>query len=264
MAADVYFKDTLSNDGEVNGTLPAGVTVSGKEISWKLSRGELNNGATVAIPVKLTNGYMQDKNRLNTTLNYFNSNASANLQSSYRSGEYKWTDTSSTTWLDLSNPQVAYKVSSVGLTVTKKDTAGTALSGATFKLYSGTDVSGTALETVTTVGNGVATFNKKLTPGKTYTLVETQAPNNYELYGKVITFTAGSSYSVDSIHGSNVTLNYDNSDLSKLHFDVEVKNTMKAYNLPQSGGPGAIIIVCLGVALMIGAAVYFVYSRRRK
>lgn len=266
-SADVYFKDTLSNDVEVNDTLPLpdGVTVdtTGKVISWELNKGQLNNGATVAIPVKLTDVYMKNADRLDA-LAYFNSNDSATLTSTYRDVPYEWKDTDAEKdWLDLSNPQVAYQVSKVGLTVTKKDTTGNALSGAKFKLYEGTNVSVAEIGEETTDVNGVATFTG-LTAGQQYTLVETQAPDGYELYGKVITFKAGSSYSVDSIHGSNVTLSYVNSDLSKLHFDVEVKNTLKAYNLPQSGGPGAIIIVCLGVALMIGAAVYFVYSRRSK
>ena len=138
----------------------------------------------------------------------------------------------------------------------------TKLAGAKFDLYRTvypgeaggvliphTPVQGIKLEgDKVTDANGVATFEKYEANGDRYDyyLVETQAPSGYNLLDNA------------------KKLNFTGNDVAETHgvYTVEVPNS-SGIKLPITGGTGTVIFTVIGIALMVGAVVLLVVSRKK-
>lgn len=161
------------------------------------------------------------------------------------------------------------------LTITKKNGDGTeTLAGAEFKLYRGTDTNGDPIEFVD-LGNGeyrVATDTDKadnqltktstlvsptngkiivkgLDDGK-YTLVETKAPDGYNILKDPTTITIGASS------------NNDGTDVTVTGNDVTVKNN-KGSLLPETGGMGTVLFTVVGTAGILAVLYSFMKSNKK-
>lgn len=95
--------------------------------------------------------------------------------------------------------------------------------------------------------DGVATFKKYEANGTRYDyyLVETQAPSGYNL--------------LDNAVKVNFT---DDVAITDGVYTVKVENT-SGIQLPITGGTGTVIFTIIGIALMVGAVVLFVVSRKK-
>lgn len=112
-----------------------------------------------------------------------------------------------------------------------------------------TTVKGILLESgLTTDANGAATFEKYEANGKKYDyyLVETQAPSGYNLLADA------------------VKVNFTDAEVEATNgvYTVEVPNS-SGIQLPITGGTGTVIFTIIGIALMVGAVVLFVVSRKK-
>ena len=112
-----------------------------------------------------------------------------------------------------------------------------------------TSIKGILLESgLTTDANGAATFAKYEANGTNYDyyLVETQAPSGYNLLDKA------------------VTVNFTDADVANTAgvYTVKVSNS-SGIQLPITGGTGTVIFTIIGIALMVGAVVLFVVSRKK-
>lgn len=96
--------------------------------------------------------------------------------------------------------------------------------------------------------NGAATFEKYEANGTNYDyyLVETQAPSGYNILDKA------------------VKVNFTDTDVAATAgvYTVKVKNA-SGIQLPITGGTGTVIFTIIGIALMVGAVVLFVVSRKK-
>lgn len=112
-----------------------------------------------------------------------------------------------------------------------------------------TSIKGIKLEgDITTDDNGAATFAKYEANGTKYDyyLVETQAPSGYNILDNAVkvNFTDAE---VEATGGT---------------FTVKVPNK-SGIQLPITGGTGTVIFTVIGIALMVGAVVLFVVSRKK-
>ena len=96
--------------------------------------------------------------------------------------------------------------------------------------------------------NGVATFEKYQANGTNYDyyLVETQAPSGYNLLDDA------------------VKVKFTDTDVENTAgvYTVKVSNS-SGIQLPITGGTGTVIFTIIGIALMVGAVVLFVVSRKK-
>lgn len=96
--------------------------------------------------------------------------------------------------------------------------------------------------------NGAATFAKYEANGTNYDyyLVETQAPSGYNILDNA------------------VKVNFTDSDVATTEgiYTVKVPNS-SGIKLPITGGTGTVIFTIIGIALMVGAVVLFVVSRKK-
>lgn len=111
------------------------------------------------------------------------------------------------------------------------------------------NINGILLESgLTTDANGVATFEKYEANGTNYDyyLVETQAPSGYNIldYAVKVNFTDTEVATTAGI------------------YTVQVPNK-SGIQLPITGGTGTVIFTIIGIALMVGAVVLFVVSRKK-
>lgn len=146
-----------------------------------------------------------------------------------------------------------------------KDQADNKLAGAKFDLYrtatqaeidAGTseEIPHTSIQGIKLEGdkvtddNGAATFEKYEANDTNYNyyLVETQAPSGYNLLDKA------------------VTVNFTDADVENTAgvYTVKVSNS-SGIQLPITGGTGTVIFTIIGIALMVGAVVLFVVSRKK-
>ena len=146
-----------------------------------------------------------------------------------------------------------------------KDQEATKLAGAKFDLYrtatqaeidAGTSVEiphtsiqGIKLEgDKVTDANGTATFAKYEANGTNYDyyLVETQDPSGYNILNNA------------------VKVNFTDSDVATTEgiYTVKVPNS-SGIKLPITGGTGTVIFTIIGIALMVGAVVWFAVSRKK-
>ena len=112
-----------------------------------------------------------------------------------------------------------------------------------------TSVNGIKLESdLITDADGAATFEKYEANDTNYNyyLVETQAPSGYNLLDKA------------------VTVNFTDADVENTAgvYTVKVSNS-SGIQLPITGGTGTVIFTIIGIALMVGAVVLFVVSRKK-
>ena len=112
-----------------------------------------------------------------------------------------------------------------------------------------TAVNGIKLEwDLVTDDDGVATFEKYEANGTNYDyyLVETQAPSGYNLLDEA------------------VKVNFTDAQVEATAgvYTVEVSNS-SGIQLPITGGTGTVIFTIIGIALMVGAVVLFVVSRKK-
>ena len=143
----------------------------------------------------------------------------------------------------------------------KEGDAATKLANAEFDLYRTayagetgsvtiphTDVQGVKLESGVTGADGTLTFAKYEANGVKYDyyLVETKAPSGYNLLteAKKVNFTDAQ---VEATAGI---------------FTVDVANN-SGIQLPVTGGTGTVIFTVIGIALMAGAVVLLVFSRKK-
>uniref|UniRef100_UPI00359FF004 SpaA isopeptide-forming pilin-related protein n=1 Tax=Jeotgalibaca porci TaxID=1868793 RepID=UPI00359FF004 len=131
------------------------------------------------------------------------------------------------------------------LTITKLGENETLLDGAEFELQEadGTvakDIQGNELTGITV--DGVLSFNNL--PFGTYTLVETKAPDGYELTDQtwIITITE--------------------ENQTNPHVTITVTNK-RMQTLPSTGGPGTILFTLIGVGLMLVAGISFSQTDRK-
>lgn len=112
-----------------------------------------------------------------------------------------------------------------------------------------TTVKGIKLESgLVTDNNGSATFEKYQANGTHYTyyLVETQAPSGYNIldHAVEVQFTDADVSTTDGV------------------YTVRISNKT-GFRLPITGGTGTVIFTIIGIALMVGAVVLFVVSRKK-
>lgn len=112
-----------------------------------------------------------------------------------------------------------------------------------------TSIQGIKLEgNKVTNANGVATFEKYEANGTNYDyyLVETQAPSGYNLLDNA------------------VKVNFTDAVVAETNgiYTVKIENT-SGIQLPITGGTGTVIFTIIGIALMAGAVVLFVVSRKK-
>ncbi len=111
------------------------------------------------------------------------------------------------------------------------------------------NVAGILLESgLTTNVLGVATFEKYEANGDRYAyyLVETKAPTGYNLLSNAV-----------EVHFTDAEVAGTNGI-----YTVEIENT-SGIQLPITGGTGTVIFTVIGIALMVGAVVLFVLSRKK-
>ena len=112
-----------------------------------------------------------------------------------------------------------------------------------------TTVAGILLESgLTTNDSGVATFEKYEANDTRYAyyLVETKAPTGYNLLSNAV-----------EVHFTDAEVAGTNGI-----YTVEIENT-SGIQLPITGGTGTVIFTIIGIALMVGAVVLFVVSRKK-
>lgn len=112
-----------------------------------------------------------------------------------------------------------------------------------------TTIKGVKLEgDIVTDENGSATFEKYEANGTNYDyyLVETQAPSGYNILDNAI------------------KVNFTDADVEATEgiYTVEVPNS-SGIKLPVTGGTGTVIFTVVGIALMFGAVILFVISRKK-
>lgn len=112
-----------------------------------------------------------------------------------------------------------------------------------------TTVNGIKLEgDLVTDANGTATFAKYEANGTNYDyyLVETQAPSGYNILDNA------------------VKVNFTDAEVETTNgvYTVKVPNS-SGIQLPITGGTGTVIFTIIGIALMVGAVVLFVVSRKK-
>ena len=112
-----------------------------------------------------------------------------------------------------------------------------------------TTVNGIKLESdLVTDANGTATFAKYEANGTNYDyyLVETRAPSGYNILDNA------------------VKVNFTNTEVEATAgvYTVKVPNS-SGIQLPITGGTGTVIFTIIGIALMVGAVVLFVVSRKK-
>ena len=112
-----------------------------------------------------------------------------------------------------------------------------------------TTIEGFLLESgLTTDANGAAIFEKYEANDTNYDyyLVETQAPSGYNILDNA------------------VKVNFTDSDVATTEgiYTVKVPNS-SGIKLPITGGTGTVIFTIIGIALMVGAVVLFVVSRKK-
>lgn len=171
-----------------------------------------------------------------------------------------WTNANDRTGEPESTPVYVATLELKTVKVDSKDNS--KLSGAEFKL----ELNGTALKFTKTadgeykvdpIGTDTLTsgaegkLNISGLKAANYTLTETKAPQGYQLLVESLQMV------VDENSNTAVTVNADSSDIRM------IKN-VKQPNLPLTGGMGTILFSVAGIALIGGAAFFFIRSRKTR
>lgn len=91
----------------------------------------------------------------------------------------------------------------------------------------------------------------------TYYIIETKAPENYNIYGKVIEISIDVTYGNTLTNGTYVTNSPKNG-----YAVIDVINT--AFTAPETGGIGNMIFYIAGTCFLVGSAVLFFISHKYK
>ena len=242
--------------------------------NYKLTVTSEGEGEATTFNVALTNGYLQGADfyandvaytsvTYSATLNKYavtgslgNPNELVKLQYSNKNGVQSEAEGNET---DV----YAY---TYGIEITKTNESGQPLSGATFKLYK-TEANAKAgtgdFATGVSDSNGKVVFKNanneeiRLASG-TYYAVETIAPEDYNVYGKVITINIDATYGTTFTNGTYVT-NCPTDGIEKL----SVQDTKIL--LPETGGIGNFIFYIIGgIGVVVGGVVFAISRKRAK
>lgn len=148
-------------------------------------------------------------------------------------------------------PEKDPAVYTFGLKIIKENTQNELLSGAIFDLYRVTDSGNVLVKEGLETVNGIVTVDG-LASGK-YMLVETQAPEGYNLLKNPIYFEITSKYENGVLVEHNTTNGY---------YEMTVINK-KGFTLPETGGMGTIIFTVVGLGMMTVAASAYVIMKRK-
>lgn len=233
---------TLDTTATAEYTFKLSVDTAKYAASWSASGGKqlvitytatLNDDDTTAVNTKETN---------KVTFDYSNYPYVAN------SHEQK-TDTVDVTTFAIKIDKYVDGAQSTKLAGAKFDLYRTVYPGETGVTIPHTSIQGIKLEgDKVTAADGSVTFEKYEANGTNYDyyLVETQAPSGYNLLDNA------------------VKVNFTDTDVAATAgvYTVEVKNA-SGIQLPITGGTGTVIFTIIGIALMVGAVVLFVVSRKK-
>ena len=159
-------------------------------------------------------------------------------------------------------PHDKVKVYCINVILTKVDGQDTdvKLAGATFELSKFEGGSYVLKQTVTSDASGIISFGK-LGSGQ-YRLVETMAPAGYNLLTAPIDFTITAGFTgtdLTSLTSSNPLFTVN---LGAATLTADVENNSGSI-LPGTGGIGVTIFYVTGLTLMIGAAIFFIYRKKK-
>ncbi len=275
-----YLDEAKDKTFYVSDKLPDGLTIVTGSIKVKVNGGEVDAAAYTLDTPAIADTFTFKLSVSNEQYtNYWKANAGINpLVITYTAKLNNDTTTAvneketNTVKFDYSNyPYVAShvtKTASVDVTtfaikVNKVDASNneTKLANAEFDLYRTaypgetgsvtiphTDVQGVKLESGITGADGTLTFAKYEANGVKYDyyLVETKAPSGYNLLTNA------------------VKVNFADADVTGTNgvYTVDVENS-SGIQLPVTGGTGTIIFTVIGIALMAGAVVLLVFSRKK-
>ena len=242
--------------------------------NYKLTVTSEGEGEATTFNVALTNGYLQGADfyakdvaytsvTYSATLNKYavtgslgNPNELVKLQYSNKNGVQS----------EVEGNETDVYAYTYGIEITKTNESGQPLSGATFKLYK-TEANAKAgtgdFATGVSDPNGKVVFKNanneeiRLASG-TYYAVETIAPEDYNVYGKVITINIDATYGTTFTNGTYVT-NCPTDGIEKL----SVQDTKIL--LPETGGIGNYIFYIIGgIGVVVGGVVFAISRKRAK
>lgn len=150
---------------------------------------------------------------------------------------------------DATNPDAFYVwCDTIGNAIRLADGTRPVISGLQHTQYGDYKVNFRMIEDITTDDNGAATFAKYEANGTNYDyyLVETQAPSGYNILDNAV----------------KVNFTYEEVEETDGTYTVKVPNK-SGIQLPNTGGTGTVIFTVIGIALMVGAVVLFVVSRKK-
>ena len=275
-----YLDEATDKTFYVSDLLPDGLTIDTDSIKVKVNGAAVDAGA-YTLDTTATNEYTFKLSVSNAQYAGWKANAGINplvitYTAKLNEGDTTAVNTpeTNTVKFDYSNyPYVAshvYKTASVDVTTFaikvdkyKDGSKGTKLANAKFDLYREAypgetgeqivkiphkNVDGVKLGSGTTDENGTYTFEKYEANGNKYKyyLVETQAPSGYNLLTDAV-----------EVHFTD-----DEAKANEGIYTVEVPNS-SGIQLPVTGGMGTIIFTVIGIALMAGAVVLLVFSRKK-
>ena len=151
--------------------------------------------------------------------------------------------------LDTSKEYIAereFTVSNFQLTINKTNKNGKKLDGAIFTLYED--------EALSKVVEEGLVFHK-MEPSKTYYLKETKSPTGYKLLNKPLKVTVDDKGNIQ-IDDYNVTGSNGQSFVTIINEEINI--------LPNTGGPGNIVYIIIGISIVIIACGgYIIYTKKK-
>ena len=138
------------------------------------------------------------------------------------------------------------------------------LSGAEFDLYnydSVNKVKGTKIKSIIVGNNGIGDLGKLL--NGTYALVETKAPDGYNLLTNDVIITVDAPSVTYKMEDTNLDDNGTGIITDNGTVTIVVPNTT-GYELPHTGGPGTLPYTLGGVALIMASALMYGFRMRRR